>query len=463
MAQGNSIRRQLILPLLAGFVIVTVLISGLSAWLQSSRSLTALRRHQSDVTQVLETAAFPLSGNVLQQMAGLTGLQLVVWAPGASQIVDSSFDVIPEGLQAFLATSENAGNESAVVPEFQNSSDEFRVTSAVSRWNPQYRIVTLNSQRALNDAWWNAAWPPLVIGAAALVAVVPWLVALTGNWSNRLRQIQRRVSEIATGRLSIEGEVIRHPASGGDELAALIHDVTLLGEQLESLQDKVLQAQKEQWIAQLAAGFAHQFRNGLAGISLALQVHRNRCGQAADRSLKIMEQQLKRLESEVRGLLSLGRRSEGIRAAFSIAPLVQECIELVSPALEHHDVQLEVPPLDDQPEVIGIRDGLRAAIMNLLQNAVEAAGHQGRIRVQLLRTASHVQIEVSDNGPGPSSEVADRLLESFVTTKPEGVGLGLAIVNAIVRDHGGVVNWHRRDNWTIMELSLPLKITHAAV
>ena len=144
------------------------------------------------------------------------------------------------------------------------------MTSAVSRWSPQYRIVTLNSQRALNDAWWNAAWPPLVIGAAALVAVVPWLVALTGNWSNRLRQIQRRVSEIAAGSLPTESGIVRYPVSGGDELAALIQDVTLLGEQLESLQDRVLQHQKEQWIAQLAAGFAHQFRNGLAGISLRL-------------------------------------------------------------------------------------------------------------------------------------------------------------------------------------------------
>jgi signal transduction histidine kinase len=463
MAQGNSIRRQLILPLLAGFMIVTVLISGLSAWLQSSRSLMALRRHQTDVTQVLETSAFPLSGNVLRQMAGLTGLHILVWAPGASRIVDSSFDTIPDGLQAFLEKSENAVHESSVVLEFQNGPDEFRVTSAVSRWSPQYRIVTLNSQRALNDAWWNAAWPPLVIGAAALVAVVPWLVALTGNWSNRLRQIQRRVSKIAAGSLPPESGIVRNPVSGGDELAALIQDVTLLGDQLGSLQDKVLQAQKEQWIAQLAAGFAHQFRNGLAGISLALQVHRNRCGQSADRSLKIMEQQLNRLESEVRGLLSLGRRTEGIRTAFSIAPLVQECIELVSPAMEHHDVQLEVPRLDDQPEVVGIRDGLRAAIVNLLQNAVEAAGHQGQIRVQLLHTASHVQVEVSDNGPGPSREIADRLLESFVTTKPEGVGLGLAIVNAIVQDHGGVVNWRRCDNWTIMELSLPLKPTRATV
>ena len=123
MAQGNSIRRQLILPLLAGFMIVTVLISGLSAWLQSSRSLMALRRHQTDVTQVLETSAFPLSGNVLRQMAGLTGLHILVWAPGASRIVDSSFDTIPDGLQAFLEKSENAVHESSVVLEFQNGPD----------------------------------------------------------------------------------------------------------------------------------------------------------------------------------------------------------------------------------------------------------------------------------------------------------------------------------------------------
>ncbi len=455
MSSGRSIRRQLILPLLAGFFVVTACISGLSAWLQSSGSLAGIQRRQLEVARVLEEAAFPLSGSVLKQMAGLTGLDIVVWNPAASKIVDQSMSRAPSGLEEYLRLQPSAETDSALVSEFQSVGDVYQVRTAVSRWAPQYRIVTLTSQRVLDETRWNAAWPPVAIGAAALLAVLPWLVALTGNWTNRLRQIQTRVSGIAQGRLRDEGSGESFPESGGDELSALIYDVTKLGEQLAELQSRVLQAEREQWIAQLASGFAHQFRNGIAGISLALQVHQNRCSARSDRSMLIMEKQLKRLETEVRGLLSLGRRAEGIRTSCVISDVVRECLELVSPSMEHHDVSLEQSRLCEDVNVFGIRDGLRAAVVNLLQNAIDAAGHQGKIQVHLTAAENKVLIKVSDNGAGPSPEVADRMLESFVTTKPEGVGLGLAIVNAIAQDHGGTVSWRRMDGWTMMELSLP--------
>lgn len=457
MSSGRSIRRQLILPLLAGFFVVTACISGLSAWLQSSRSLAALQRRQLEVAQVLEEAAFPLSGSVLKQLSGLTGLDIVVWDPASSKIVDQSISKAPLGLPEYLLLQPPADADSTLLSEFRSADDVYQVRTVVSRWAPQYRIVTLTSQRVLDEARWNAAWPPVAIGVAALLAVLPWLVALTGNWTNRLRQIQSRVSGIAQGRLRDEGSGESIPDPGGDELSSLIYDVTKLGEHLAELQSRVLQAEREQWIAQLASGFAHQFRNGIAGISLALQVHQNRCSARSDRSMLIMEKQLKRLETEVRGLLSLGRRAEGIRTSFVISEVVRECLELVSPSMEHHDVCIEQSRLSEGVIVFGIRDGLRAAIVNLLQNAIDAAGHQGKIQVQLTAADSRVLIEVADNGPGPSQEVADRMLESFVTTKPEGVGLGLAIVNAIAQDHGGEVRWRRSDGWTTMELRLPLQ------
>jgi len=457
MSSGRSIRRQLILPLLAGFFVVTACISGLSAWLQSSRSLAALQRRQLEVAQVLEEAAFPLSGSVLKQLSGLTGLDIVVWDPASSKIVDQSISKAPLGLPEYLLLQPPADADSTLLSEFRSADDVYQVRTVVSRWAPQYRIVTLTSQRVLDEARWNAAWPPVAIGVAALLAVLPWLVALTGNWTNRLRQIQSRVSGIAQGRLRDEGSGESIPDPGGDELSSLIYDVTKLGEHLAELQSRVLQAEREQWIAQLASGFAHQFRNGIAGISLALQVHQNRCSARSDRSMLIMEKQLKRLETEVRGLLSLGRRAEGIRTSFVISEVVRECLELVSPSMEHHDVCIEQSRLSEGVIVFGIRDGLRAAVVNLLQNAIDAAGHQGKIQVQLTAADSRVLIEVADNGPGPSQEVADRMLESFVTTKPEGVGLGLAIVNAIAQDHGGEVRWRRSDGWTTMELRLPLQ------
>lgn len=196
------------------------------------------------------------------------------------------------------------------------------------------------------------------------------------------------------------------------------------------------------WIAQLAAGFAHQFRNGLAGIQLALQVHQTRCQSGnEDRSLAIMLKQLRLLESEVRGLLSLGGRADGIRTQFDAKQLLEDCVELVSPALEHHHIQLQW--LDCPASTIaGVRDGLRAAIVNLLQNAVEAAGHQGRIQVSVLTAENQeIVVRVADSGPGPDPQIAARMLQSFVTTKPEGVGLGLAIVTAVAQDHGGRLAW----------------------
>lgn len=154
-------------------------------------------------------------------------------------------------------------------------------------------------------------------------------------------------------------------------------------------------------------------------------------------------------------MLSLGGRADGIRTQFELKQLLEDCVELVSPALEHHHIQLQW--LDCPPHTItGVRDGLRAAIVNLLQNAVEAAGHQGQIQVSVL-TAENQQIviRVSDNGPGPDPQIAARMLQSFVTTKPEGVGLGLAIVTAVAQDHAGKLSWRRSNGWTEMDLVLP--------
>lgn len=64
-------------------------------------------------------------------------------------------------------------------------------------------------------------------------------------------------------------------------------------------------------------------------------------------------------------------------------------------------------------------------------------------------------VRISDNGPGPDPQIADRMLQSFVTTKAEGVGLGLAIVTAVAQDHGGRLAWNRSNGWTEMNLILP--------
>lgn len=452
MAAGTSIRRQLMIPLVTGFFAVITGISGFSAWLQSARAQADLERRHDQAVQVLEDAAWPLTASVIRQIAGLTGQDIVVQDPTAGTPV-SSLETVPAEMSELLRSSLADSNHTRAAFNLRSGENVYRVRLLRPRWQPQAVMLVLLSQQALDEAWWNAVWPPAALGSAAMLAILPWLFAITGRWSARLRQIQSRVAAIAGSDL---GSALNSPAvlQQGDELAALVIDVQSLGDRLHTLQEQLLQTEREQLIAQLVQGFAHQFRNGLSGISLALQLHLGRCRSADDRSLQILQQQLRLLETEVRGLLSLDRRAGGIFAPLQLGPLLQDCVSLVEPAIEHHGLHLELDvPIDLC--VQGLRDSLRAACVNLLQNAVEAAGPGGRLRVQLLDATDRVLVRISDNGPGPAPEIAARMHEAFVTTKPEGIGLGLAIVTAAARDHRGHLHWRREYDWTVMELSLP--------
>ncbi|MGV2335315.1 MAG UNVERIFIED_CONTAM: HAMP domain-containing histidine kinase [Planctomycetaceae bacterium] len=452
MAAGISIRRQLMVPLLAGFFVVVSGISGVSAWLQSSRASAELERRQDQAVQVLEDAAWPFTNSVLKQISGLTGQDIVVLEPSTGTLL-SSLTNVPAEIESLLQRPPANMSGRSEAFELESGASRYRVRFVNPRWQPQARLLVLLSQQTRDEARWNAVWPPAVIGGAAMLAILPWLTTITGRWSARLRDIQRQVAEIARSDVGSASLSAAHRLQG-DELAALVDDVHALGERLQTLKEQLLRTEREQLIAQLVQGFAHQFRNGLSGISLALQLHLSRCRSADDRSLQILQRQLQLLETEVRGLLSLDRCAEGTFAPLNLVALLQDCVLLVEPSIEHHGLQLKImAPVSVC--VSGIRDSLRAACVNLLQNAVEAAGPGGRIRVQLLAESGRATIQISDNGPGPAPEVAERIHQAFVTTKPEGIGLGLAIVTAVARDHRGSLSWRRDQDWTVMELNLP--------
>jgi len=98
---------------------------------------------------------------------------------------------------------------------------------------------------------------------------------------------------------------------------------------------------------------------------------------------------------------------------------------------------------------------LRAAVLNLALNAIEAASPGGSVALEL-RNDSHTRvIEVTDTGPGPPSQLGETLFEPFVSGKPEGVGLGLALARHVALAHHGSVSWAREGAFTRFRLTLP--------
>jgi len=114
--------------------------------------------------------------------------------------------------------------------------------------------------------------------------------------------------------------------------------------------------------------------------------------------------------------------------------------------------------------ICGERDGLEHLTLNLLLNGIEAASEaraahhreNARVRIAVARAGSFVTLTVEDNGAGPPPEIGESLFESFVTSKPDGVGLGLAIAKQVVTDHHGTIAWHRENGTTKFRVELPI-------
>ena len=222
------------------------------------------------------------------------------------------------------------------------------------------------------------------------------------------------------------------------------------------MQQTIRQSERTRLLAQLAAGLAHQLRNSLTGARLSVQLHAKRFPpKEGDETLDVALRQLAMTEEQVKGLLSLGRVERQPHAPCELGQLLEDVALLVKPSCHHAKVHLRHRAGDDPLHVMADEAGLRAAVLNLTMNAVEAAGPGGEVDLGASTDRGEVTIEVSDTGPGPPQEVAENLLEPFVTSKPEGVGLGLAVAERVAVEHGGRLSWQRDGDRTRFCMTLP--------
>lgn len=249
----------------------------------------------------------------------------------------------------------------------------------------------------------------------------------------------------------------RSQLAGQVEQIILLSDVT----EMRTLQDMVNQQKHLSSMGEMVASMAHQVRTPLSTAILYASQMSNPALNEEKRqrySQKILER-LQHLERQVSDMLVFAKEGRLSMSEFSLTQLFQRIKQTMQEDLTGSAIEfsLQVQVIDDNFQ--GNENALRGALMNILTNAVEAmADGSGLIEMTVRQKGQNIDILITDNGAGMDRQHNERIFEPFFTTKTQGTGLGLAVVDNVIRAHGGLVNCYSTlAVGTRFELSLPYR------
>lgn len=279
---------------------------------------------------------------------------------------------------------------------------------------------------------------------AVVVAVNPAAISLFGvdtlgrHWGDVARDHLEPTLTVGEwgcggGRVSIAESAL--PSAGGKIM--LVHDVTAA----HRMKSELERSQRLAAMGEMAASLAHQLRTPLAA-ALLYTSNLGQAGVAEEARARFSEKasgQLRRLERLIQDVLLFARGESIGRDVIDAGDLLAEAAQTVEPLMREHGLDFAVSDDCQGAVIVGSRKALFGALVNLLENAMQATPGGGKICLSGNRRGDLLAIGVRDNGPGIPAETQSRIFEPFFTTKGQGTGLGLAIALGVARAHGGAI------------------------
>lgn len=317
----------------------------------------------------------------------------------------------------------------------------------------------------------NRSFAELVGVPPATLVGRPWTAFAPPDWAAELGGIidaaaADRTVMLRAGERTYEVAAI--PISEADRSAVVV----LFDDRTEErrLQDQLVQSEKMSAVGQLIAGIAHDLNNPLASVVGFADFLSELPDVPAHlrEPLSVIREEAERASGIVKNLLGFARKQERQRRAVAIDGLLEATFVLLRNQLLAHrvdarvEIEPDIPPVDIDPNQI---QQVFVNLINNAQQAIASTGRPGVVTVAARRTAEGVAVEVRDDGPGMSAELASRVFDPFFTTKAEGegTGLGLSISVGIVKEHGGRITLSTEEGrGATFTVHLPRTATEAA-
>ena len=434
-----------------------------SKWFADRAARSATLERLTSTGKLCVNAPYPLTESVLTQIQELSALKLAIVSGDSTRLISKSSAFPIDRDQPWIARLTSHAHKLPQEPFFESIElgvgNRFNATafqlpqdSKATDAKPRY-LILLESQSSSNGGSDQAFVLPLVTGLFSSIAIALVAAIVANRIGHRIERLGEHVQKIANGSF----ETIA-PMGPVDAIHTLYESVNSMSVQLQRSSSQIAQNERSRMINLMASGLAHELRNHLTGARLAIQT----CSPdpSTQEALSISLKQMKLAEETIQRLLTLKVDSTDIMSApMTIQQIYEAVREMVQPIASHQRVSFQMNRCCGADGEIIMDDGssIVGAIVNLVLNAMEAAGPGGVVEVsaKLLDDLSKtMEWVVQDNGQGPTDEIMETMFEPFATTKREGVGLGLAMCRRIAQRHHGDVNWHRENGRTVFTMCI---------
>jgi nitrogen fixation/metabolism regulation signal transduction histidine kinase len=288
-------------------------------------------------------------------------------------------------------------------------------------------------------------------------------IFLARRYTKPIKRIVESVKKVSSGDLSETFPVQTKDEIG--ELAANFNEMVKKLRERELLEKRLFEAEHLSKVGQLAAGIAHEIRNPLNYISLAVDHLRNdlipSSSETEAESMELLDKikkEVRRVNYMVLNFMSYGRPLKLRITSISCKDLLEKTLPQLRDRFDEQRIELLFDIRDGLPDLEVDPELIRTCLVNLITNAAQSMPDGGKITLGASFDSEKrlFRITCADEGAGIKPEELDRITQPYFTTKEAGIGLGLAITERIVTEHGGILEVESVvDHGTVFAIILP--------
>jgi len=325
------------------------------------------------------------------------------------------------------------------------------------------RIGEVHERIGLEPTWYMGAY------ALYLSLLTPIIFEETSGDMERAERTMAALQKLVLvdAQLAMEAYIERREQELeylNDELSTfgrkLARDLETQGAELRRTTERARVAEHLASIGTLVAGLAHEIGTPMGVIQGHARLLESK---VADKQslwrLHTIQEQIARISKIIQSLLNMARPSRRERTAVALEPLIENTVAFLEEKFERRRIEV-VRSFEESPSISGDPERLQQLFLNLFLNASDAMPDGGKLKLGVEPAAEDtVLVTIADTGSGIEALDLDRVFDPFFTTKPagEGNGLGLAVVQGIVTDHGGEITVSGEpEGGTRFHISLPI-------